>query len=264
MFSNLIESSSHRSELKRRGSFVLYTIVSYLVIFALAGVASIYAYDAHLEDQNLEIVTLMPITDFPVPQTAPPERAIPHSSSPGRQMFDERPEAMVSVNRPDVPPTTVSSTPNKNPPIRDGSTTLITGRTVDAGGLVGPGAGSSESGRTTTPQTIVVEVGTPPPPLEQKPKPVVISKGPITGEALVLPKPVYPQMAKMMHLQGKVNVQVLIDETGKVISARTLDGHPMFREVAQTAAFQARFSPTRLGDQPVKVSGVITYNFILQ
>ena len=26
----------------------------------------------------------------------------------------------------------------------------------------------------------------------------------------------------------------------------------------------ARFTPTKLGDQPVKVQGVITYNFVLQ
>jgi len=32
----------------------------------------------------------------------------------------------------------------------------------------------------------------------------------------------------------------------------------------QQAALQARFSPTMLGEQPVKVSGIITYNFVLQ
>ncbi len=46
MFNNLIESSSHRSELKRRGSFFLFTTATYALLFVLAGVASIYAYDA--------------------------------------------------------------------------------------------------------------------------------------------------------------------------------------------------------------------------
>jgi outer membrane biosynthesis protein TonB len=59
-------------------------------------------------------------------------------------------------------------------------------------------------------------------------------------------------------------VQVLIDETGKVVSAQAVSGNPVFLHVAQKAALQARFKPTRLGDQPVKVSGVITYNFVLQ
>ena len=38
---------------------------------------------------------------------------------------------------------------------------------------------------------------------------------------------------------------------------------PLLILEAQKAAYQARFSPTMIGEQPVKVSGVITYNFIL-
>jgi len=86
----------------------------------------------------------------------------------------------------------------------------------------------------------------------------------ITGLALSLPKPPYPQIAKQAGAHGAVNVQVLIDETGKVISAKAITGNPLLMAAAQQAAFGARFSPTRLGEQAVKVSGVITYNFVLQ
>jgi TonB family protein len=71
-------------------------------------------------------------------------------------------------------------------------------------------------------------------------------------------------MARQIRLQGAVNVQVLIDETGKVISAKAVSGHPLLIVAAQQAAMQARFSPTIVGEQPVKVSGVITYNFVMQ
>jgi protein TonB len=71
-------------------------------------------------------------------------------------------------------------------------------------------------------------------------------------------------MAKQTGTQGAVNVQVLIDETGNVISAKAISGNPLLRTAAQQAAARARFSPTMLGDQAVKVSGVITYNFVLQ
>lgn len=71
-------------------------------------------------------------------------------------------------------------------------------------------------------------------------------------------------MARQIRLQGKVSVQVLIDETGKVISAKALSGDPFFIPESERAAMRARFSPTIIGDQPVKVSGVITYNFVLQ
>jgi TonB family protein len=86
----------------------------------------------------------------------------------------------------------------------------------------------------------------------------------LNGLAVLLPKPSYPGIAKQVGVQGAVNVQVLIDETGKVISAKAVSGSALLKPAAQQAAMGARFSPTRLGDQAVKVSGVITYNFVLQ
>jgi protein TonB len=71
-------------------------------------------------------------------------------------------------------------------------------------------------------------------------------------------------MAKQIGVRGTVNVQVLIDERGNVVSATAVSGHPLLIPAARAAALQARFSPTMFGDQPVKVSGVITYNFMLQ
>ena len=67
-----------------------------------------------------------------------------------------------------------------------------------------------------------------------------------------------------MRLQGSVSVQVLIDESGKVLSAKAISGHLLLIPEAKKAAMQARFLPTKLSDQPVKVSGVITYNFLMQ
>jgi protein TonB len=86
----------------------------------------------------------------------------------------------------------------------------------------------------------------------------------LNSKALSLPKPSYPPLARQIKVQGMVTVQVLIDEAGKVISARAVSGHPLLIAEAQKAALQARFSPTTISDQPVKVSGVITYNFIIQ
>ena len=63
MFNNLIESSSHAKEFKRRGSFLLFTTATYVVFFAIAGVVSIFAYDAHLERQSteLELIGMVPV-----------------------------------------------------------------------------------------------------------------------------------------------------------------------------------------------------------
>ena len=112
------------------------------------------------------------------------------------------------------------------------------------------------------PQVVIPDQ--PPPPVPEAPKPPkVISKGVITSQALSLPRPAYPEIAKRMRIQGTVSVQVLVDVDGRVISAKALSGSPFLTIEAQKAAMQARFSPTLLSDQPVKVSGVITYNFVL-
>jgi len=172
---------------------------------------------------------------------------------------------MLSVNRPDVTPRDISTEPNPHLPLRSGITTLITDRDID-GGAPGGRVGTDNGGGTRPGNTvpIIQEIGTPPPRVEQKPIPRVVHKGVITGEAILLPKPPYPPMARQIRVTGPVSVQVLIDETGRVVTAHAINGHPLLMAGAVAAAYHARFSPTLIGDQPVKVSGVITYNFVLQ
>jgi len=79
-----------------------------------------------------------------------------------------------------------------------------------------------------------------------------------------LPKPAYPPIARQAHAPGTVVVQVTIDENGNVISASAVSGHPLLRAAAVAAARGAKFSPTKLSGKPVKVTGVITYNFTLE
>jgi protein TonB len=86
----------------------------------------------------------------------------------------------------------------------------------------------------------------------------------LNGKAVSLPKPAYPSIARAARASGAVTVQVTIDESGKVISARAVGGHPLLQQAAVQAAYGARFSPTLLSGQPVKVTGVITYNFVAQ
>jgi protein TonB len=86
----------------------------------------------------------------------------------------------------------------------------------------------------------------------------------LNGKAISLPKPAYPPIARAAHASGTVTVQVLIDENGSVVSAKAVSGHPLLQAVAVAAARQARFSPTKLSGQPVKVTGVIQYNFVAQ
>jgi TonB family protein len=107
-----------------------------------------------------------------------------------------------------------------------------------------------------------VSIGSDAPPA---PRPILkpVSGGVLNGTALVLPPPVYPESAKRMRTAGLVVVEVVLDENGKVVSAVATSGPAILREAAVSAALKARFSPTKLSGQPVKVSGVINYKFAL-
>ena len=263
MFKNLIESSSHVNEYKRRGSFLLFTGATYVVLFVVTGVVSIYAYDARLEAQTLDyVVTMLPPQEIAEPTQAPAvQPQNPRATNANDRVLPERAVAMLDTDRPEVVPDTVSATRSPHLPLPPGQV-RITGQDI-AGSISGPGT-TPTGGRPVVQPTQIVQIGEPPPAPPDPPKPPrVISKGPINGEAILLPKPVYPEVAKRMRIQGNVTVQVLIDEQGRVVSAKAVSGSPFLLIEAQKAAMQARFSPTRLGDQPVKVSGVITYNFVL-
>ncbi|HVF28811.1 MAG TPA: TonB family protein, partial [Pyrinomonadaceae bacterium] len=142
------------------------------------------------------------------------------------------------------------------------------------GGMIGPSGSSSgkEGGSFSGGGVVKIFEETVPPPIPKasptpqptpKPKILTVSKI-LNGSAIVKPAPPYPHLAKITRVSGLVAVQILIDEQGRVVSAQPASGHPMLRQAAMQAAYQARFSPTYLGEHPVKVSGVITYNFVLQ
>jgi TonB family protein len=114
------------------------------------------------------------------------------------------------------------------------------------------------------PTVPVVNLDSEPPP-SPGPKPILkpVSGGVLNGTAVYLPAPVYPEAAKRMRTSGVVTVDVVLDESGKVVAATASNGPAILRDAAVQAALKARFSPTKLSGQPVKVSGVINYKFAL-
>jgi periplasmic protein TonB len=103
------------------------------------------------------------------------------------------------------------------------------------------------------------------PPSTASPKPLLkpVSGGVLNGKAVDLPAPLYPEVARRMRASGLVTVEVLIDANGKVIAAKAVSGNNLLQQAAVQAALRARFSPTTLSGQPVRVSGVINYNFAI-
>jgi TonB family protein len=90
-----------------------------------------------------------------------------------------------------------------------------------------------------------------------------IKGGVLNGKAVKRATPDYPAIARAAGAQGNVDVEVTVDEQGNVASARAVSGHPLLQQSAVEAARQWVFSPTLLKGQPVKVAGIITFNFAL-
>lgn len=274
MFGNLIESNSHKGDYARKGSFFLGTLVVYALAFLAIGVGSIYAYNTHVENPDLTVISLVTPADSAEILT-PPRREMSRPSNAGNN--SPRVAAVRTLPQmSEMDPTRVTEKVSADPPrplLPTGTdfTKGIPGPGGDifgsTGNGTGVGSGGTGSGGSSNMEELARET-TPPPPMKKeatKPAEVrTISKGVINGQAKYLPRPVYTPLAKAAHASGLVTVQVLIDENGKVVSAHAVSGHPLLLREAVQAAYQARFTPTLLSDQPVKVSGVITYNFVMQ
>src|SRR4029453_14093680 len=127
----------------------------------------------------------------------------------------------------------------------------------------GPGNGGNVGGAPLPPP--------PPPPQPSKgvtpqtalsPKKLTVSGGVLQGKATRKVQPAYPPIAKSARAQGAVQIQVTISESGEVMNAQAISGHPMLREAALQAAKQWRFKPTEISGVPVKTQGLLTFNFV--
>jgi len=96
-------------------------------------------------------------------------------------------------------------------------------------------------------------------------KDALVEGGVLNGRAISLPRPSYPEEARRARARGRVVIKVTIDEQGNVIDAADMcGGDPLLVKPSLQSARAARFTPTKLSGQPVKVTGVITYNFVVQ
>jgi periplasmic protein TonB len=262
MFTNLIESHSHRQEFKRRSSFFLATVAGYSMIIFAALVVGVLTYDAQVEAQTTEIVGIWipPVNHEPEGPRPIKKAAAVNNDRPSPKPM--RPVLYESPSNPTKPPDTVSVDPNPIPPA---PANAIEGPRVSdpAGSTSDRGCEGCSGNDTKAPP--VVENRTPPSVVEPVKQPTkTITSVIIASKAVNLPKPAYPIIAKQARAQGPVNVQILVDVDGRVISAQAVKGNPMLTRAAEDAARRARFTPTTLNGEPVKVQGVITYNFVLQ
>ncbi|MDX6271889.1 MAG: periplasmic protein TonB [Acidobacteriota bacterium] len=276
MFTHLIESGSHKKDMARRGRFFLGTLGLYGLLLACVGVASVYAYDSHLGQQNLEVYTLLAIP-LPPAEARAPDRPQPAGGARRPNELIQRAAAIAPLLDNTRPPDTISTERNRTAEIPRNAPYIITDRDLTSlsggGGLNAPTG--VPYGNNTNRHPVVVPVSPaddPLPPAAPTPTPaplkpreqIRVSSSVISSKIVTKPAPPYPMLAKQARVQGAVTVEILVDEQGRVVTAQATSGHPLLRMAAQQAAYQARFTPTSISGQPVKVSGVITYNFMLQ
>ncbi len=104
---------------------------------------------------------------------------------------------------------------------------------------------------------------TPPTPQEKPAKSREEKKDMQKGGLIEAPRPVYPEEAKKQKVEGTVSVEIVIGEDGNVVSTGTASGPELLQGAARDAAMKARFKPTLVSGKPAKVSGTMSYKFVL-
>jgi hypothetical protein len=232
MFEKLIESDSQSADLKARSR---YFIVSSLVVgtlFVSALIFSIYAAEIGLGTDEFDLSTMI----APLKAETPPQpEPVREQNSAASQVNMERPMRQAHIDRvsnPTVVPNEISPVPSSVPERPEGSydigrfdldprETAASG--IPGGNTLGSTTAGSSSSSAAAPEPERAPPVTEPPPVPVKP-PTPRSKGVVNGMAIDLPKPPYPPTARSIRLTGEVNVQVTIDEEGRVVSAQAVTG----------------------------------------
>lgn len=268
MFDRLIVTEPAGANLRSRKNYFLVSALTVGALALTAVVVSIFAGDVNLGTDTFELSVIVMPVDPPATQPEAPRPKAPAQQNPAStsSQVPTRQINMSRVDEPTVVPKSTSTAPNAqlSRPARFDIGRLDTEPGSGSGPTrsSGPGGDGLDGVLTAARQAAETTPDEPPPPVRTAPRvPPVVSRGVINGQALSLPKPPYPAAALAVRAEGKVDVQVLIDETGRVVSARAVSGNALLRDAAERAAHMARFSPTKLSDVPVKVTGVIVYNF---
>lgn len=275
MLDQLVESKSNARENTRKSGFLLTTFIILTSILIGGWLYSLFAMDYGLGAGDLELSTL--VAPVQIAEEAPPpppeEKPVPKEATKAPNA-DVRTEIIQNMSEtPIKPPDTTSVQKSTVPPRDPNKYTVLGDKNLNADNAApstyrGPVntenkglSGGNGQGEGTTSEAAPPPPPPPAPKPTPKPEPKTISGGVVNGKAVNLVTPTYPAAAKAVRASGAVNVQVTIDENGNVISATAVSGHPLLRAAAVSAARSSKFSPTKLSGEPVKVTGVIVYNF---
>jgi protein TonB len=262
MFNKLVVSTNERRG-NRTAGFFFGTSIIYLIAVAFAFAISILVANPQMADTS-KIILIAP---------SPPPALAQHDAGP------TRPETR---GTPREDPNSVRSLDDiishpENRPVADRH------EGPPRPGAIGPVEGVINGSEDGVPEGLVRdmpipanrdnEVAPPAPTEATRPavqahaadnrQPLQLTSRVLQGKATVRRTPDYPPLAKQIHLEDSVSVEVMIGPDGRVESARAVSGHPMFVRAAVDSAYGWRFQPTILNGTPVRVTGIIVFNFKL-
>ena len=254
MFDVLVESSKRKSGKRASRYFVVTTAIYGIALLAL-GIGTVIGFSPALaEEYNLAALI------------APPVPPAPNAPAPVAKLQNIRADAPLDIFAPpkkliDIPPD-LSRVDFTRKPITPIGTHGLPPGIGSSVGCIGCKIASDDAPPPQPP---------PPTPTPEAKKPEAkppgtakVSEGVLQGSAIRKEKPVYTQIARTARASGPVQVVVTISEEGKVIEATAVSGHPLLRPPAVEAAQRWVFTPTKLSNVPVKVQGILTFNFLLQ
>lgn len=265
MFEKLIESDSKQADFKDRNRYFLVSSIIVGILFLSAVVFSLYAADIDIggADWDMSVVIAPELIEVP----KPPEQLRRSPLQPSSADTPTRNSNMLRIDEVPKIPDGISVTQNQTRERPYGRFAVSDGPETDGPGIpgqgpIGTGGDPVGTGSVISERSMAEMRPDEPPPAVKKPAPPPVqSLGVINGRAVSIPAPPYPPPAKAVGVEGDVNVQVLIDESGKVVSSKAIAGHPLLKGAAEKAAWSAKFTPTKLSNQPVKVTGIIVYKF---
>lgn len=254
MFDKLVESTKQKPQ--GRNKFYLLTSLIYGTALSAVAVLTIIWFNPGMAEANTARLIFLPP---PLPMAPPPEAAPQPKIAP-----------VIGFVPPRIPPKDIPDAKSVTPKPPSVSPGIRVAGVPNIGDFNGPGSGipTSAIGEPTEappppPPAPTPKVTPTPTPTPKVPDIVRMTSEMVTGKAVRKVQPPYPQIAKAVRAQGTVPVQIVISEEGRVMQATVVGGNPTLHEAARQAALQWVFSPTVLNGKPVKVSGVISFNFIL-
>lgn len=273
MLDQLVESKNNGTENSRRGGFMVTTLGVMIAVLFSGWTFSLFGKSLALGSGELslsEFVAPVPVAENP-PEPQPEIRPERRSSSNSNEVVLK--EFYDNLANSKEPPKDMTGKKDVIDATRFDRSTLKRGDHNSIPDSVGRGevnqTGTGGLSTTGNQKREVEEPDDEPKVVKPTTKPDVpknrtpVSIGVVNSKAKTLVTPAYPAAAKMVKAQGAVNVQVVIDEQGNVISAVAASGNPLLRASAVQAAKQSKFTPTLLSNVPVRATGVIIYNFKL-